>query len=267
MKNISQLHFYSLALVASNKKLTSKDIECTPIEHTTMLNGELSDSITSIIASAADASKANYSTSVDSTTSVTATWLPISDSNRMTAPDVRRGELVILYRFADTDKYWWQILRNDMNLRKLETVIYAFSGTTVEADPTDASNSYFMEVSTHRKYIHLHTSNANGEPYQYDIQINTEAGFIQIQDDQGNYIKLDTPAHQISMVNQDGSVVEVNKTNINLSCTDTINMSCKDLVVKAGSSISADTSKTTLNSPAVNIKGMVKIKGGLAVGK
>lgn len=265
MKQLSELHFYSLALVSANKLLSSKDIECTPIENTSMLDGEITDTATDIIAVGKDASSANYGTNIKGTVSIKATWLPISNSNRMTAPDVRRGELVILYRFADTDKFWWQVFRNDMNLRKLETVTYAFSGTTVETDPTTADNSYFVEVSTHGKYIHLHTSNANGEPYQYDIQINTATGFIMLQDDQGNYIRLDTPEHQISLVNQDGSIVEVNKTNINLTCTDTINMSCSDLVVKASSSITGSTSKTTLNSPATTINGKVKINGGLSV--
>ena len=264
MGTISQFHFHTLAIVAVNKLRTSKIIEATPIEHTSFVNGEITDTYTNIIAFAKDANNKNYGTSVKSSITIEADWLPIGNSNRMTAPDVRRGETVIIYRFADTDKYYWNVFTNDMSLRKLETVIYAFSGTTVEADPTDASTSYYMEVSTHDKYVHLHTSNTNGEPYQYDIQINTATGFIQIMDDQGNYIKFDTTEHQISLVNQDGSVVEVNKTNINLSCTDTTTINCANLVVNANSAITATSPTTTVNSTTVN-NGHTTINGGLDV--
>lgn len=264
MNNVSQMHFYSLALVASNKLLTSNIIECTPIENTMLVDGAITDTITTVIASSSDPSGANYSTSLTSTVTVKASWLPLANSNRMTSPDVRRGELVMLYRFSDVDKFYWQVWRNDMDLRKLETVIYAFSATTVESDKTDADHAYFVEVSTHQKLIHIHTTNVNGEPYKYDIQLNTGNGFLQIMDDQGNYIDFNTPEHRISIVNQDGSFIEVNKTNINMSCSATLNMNCANLIIKANSAINATAPTNTMNAQTTN-NGHVSINGGISV--
>lgn len=225
----SQLKIYSLGTVAANKKLTSREIEVTPIEDSPMTHGEITDNATKYSAAASDSNDAAYSVEVLTSVTVKATWLPMGGSNRMTAPDVRRGELVALYRFADSDQFWWTTLKDDMNLRKLETVIYAFSATPVEATKNNSDSMYFLEISTHNKLVHFHTSKANGEPYMYDIQINAAEGFIQIQDDAGNYFRFDSKEHQIEMVNQDGSKVEVTKTNINFQCTDTISLKSKTI--------------------------------------
>lgn len=263
MHKVSAFHFYSLGIVAANKSLSSKDIEAVPIEHSSFANGELTDNASPVSTTAKDSKGAHYSAKTNTTASIKATWLPIGGSNRMTAPDVRRGETVMLYRFADTDEYHWTTCKDDMDLRKLETVIYAFSATTNEGASTGADTSYYLEVSTHNKMIHLHTSIANGEPYAYDIQLNAATGFIQIQDDQGNFINFNTPDHRISIVNQDASLIEVNKTNINLSCTDTITMTCANKVVNANSSITETSPNTTMNTVEVH-NGHMDITGGLS---
>lgn len=264
MAKISQLHFYSVGIVAANKKLSSKIIEVTPIETLTMLSGELTDNSANLKASATDASGKAYDISIASTVSIKATWLPIGVSNRISAPDVRRGEVVIIYRFADTDEFWWSTLKDDMHLRKLETVVYAFSATTKEDTPIGPDNYYFIEISTHQKLLHIHTSKDNGEPFGYDIQINTGSGFIQIQDDDGNFIKFDSNEQQIIVVNKSLSAVEINKKNINLNCSDTIRMTCDKLITNARTSTTSSTPTTLVNSQITTFSNDVKVNGTLS---
>ena len=265
MQNVSAFHFYSLGIVAANKGLGTHVIEVVPIEQSTFANGEMTDHANPITATANDSKGVHYSTTINTTASIKAKWLPLGSSNRITSPDVRRGATVMIYRFADTDEFHWTTCKDDMDLRKLETVVYAFSATKVEGAKTDHANSYYLEVSTHNKVIHLHTSTANGEPYAYDIQLNADTGFIMMKDDQGNVLTFNTPEHRISLLNQDASLVEVNKTNINLSCTDTITMNSKQLVIKASSSITETTQTTTVNSPTINVTGQTDHNGHLAV--
>ena len=254
---ISKFHYYSLGIVAANKLLSSKDIEVTPIEISPMVNGEISDSATPITATSVDANGRVYSLTSNTTNSIKATWLPIGNSNRMTSPDVRRGEVVMIYRFADTDKFYWEVHENNMDLRKLETVIYAFSDTTTEGAAIDATNSYFMEISTHKGVVHLHTSNTNGEACIYDIQLNAKTGFLQIMDDQGNFFKFDSVAGQITAANKNGSSLDINKVNINLNCVGNISMN-------AGGQFTLTTSKSTINSPT-DFNGHVDINGGIDI--
>lgn len=224
---LSQLKIYSIGTVAANKLLSSKEIMVVPIEDSPLLDGELTDTVSIYKANAQDSTGVAYSVELNTSAAVKATWLPLGSSNRLTAPDVRRGEMVALYRFSDVDGFWWTTLKDDMHLRKLETVIYAFSATIDEDATPSSENTYFFEISTHNKLVHFHTSKANGEPYAYDIQINTKEGIIQIQDDAGQVFMLNSKERQLEMINADKSKIEINKTNIFIQSTDLIEMKSK----------------------------------------
>ena len=247
MSEVSKLSIYSIGIVAKNKPLSSKIIEVTPIEDIPQSHGQLTDNQETHSANSTDANGSAYSTEVSTTATVKALWLPIGISNRMTPPDVRRGENVVLYRFADSDAFYWTTLMDDMRLRKLETVIYGFSGTQDEGATNNAENMYFLEVSTHRKLIHLHTSKSNGELFSYDVQINGGEGFIQIQDHLGNYFQFNSKDRIIESSNIDGSKITINKKTITLECTDSITLKTKDITFNGSKSITNNSEKIGVN--------------------
>lgn len=285
----SKLRIFGLGIVAANKELRSKFIEVTPIETTPMLDGEITDNIETIITKGRDANGGIYENSIITTASIRAEWLPIGSSNRATAPDVRRGEHVVIYQFGDTDKYWWTTLFYDMKLRKLETAIFVFSNTRNEDKDGSPDTTYFLEISTHKKLIHLHTSKSDGEPFVYDLQLNTKDGVFTFQDDIGNYIQLDSKNVRIEAKNADGTWIDMNRrdinvyapndiniradNNINISAGNSINSDAgNEINSSAGSSINDTTSEitTTANSttntvPVTTFTGQTIIQGGMAV--
>lgn len=265
MSEVSQLRVYSLAIVGANKKLDSKDIECVPLEDSPMTNGELTDSVSEVSSKASDVEGGAYETATPTSATVQATWLPIHNSNRMTAPDVRRGETVVLYRFADQDKFWWNTLKNDMDMRKLETVVFAISATKEESAKSDAKNTYFFEWSSHKKLLHLHTSKADGEPYAYDIQINTKDGFITIQDDDGQRISMDSTNRQLVMTNRDGSLLDINKTKMRLHADDEILITTKSYILQADTIDSSASSSAVHKTPTNTIEAQTTHKGNIAL--
>ncbi len=113
----------------------------------------------------------------------------------------------------------------------------------------NGDNYYFLEVSTHRGLVHFHTTKANGEPYGYDVQINTKEGFIKIQDDKGQMFYFDSGEKQIVMQNPDGCSFEINKKNMTIIVPETYTVKAKNVIeevgeaikTKAGQSISNDT--------------------------
>lgn len=198
--NASKLVLYSYGVVAANKPLTTNTIEVTPMETVSMSNGELTDNLNSSNTKGKDADGSSFETTVKSAATVTARWLPFS-SNRKTSPDVRRGEKVAIWKFADADKYYWSELEYEAKLRKLETVIYSFSATEDEKEESTSETTYFLEISTHTKMIHLHTSVSNGEPFGYDIMLNTKDGTFQLRDTIENMIFLDSGSKRIVLKN------------------------------------------------------------------
>lgn len=252
---VSKLRPYSLGIVARNKPLNSIDIEVTPIEDAPMLDGEVTDNVTTLNASGVDASGASYKLEMDTTVSIRATWLPVSQGNRMTPPDVRRGEQVMIYRFGDADKYYWDTLRNDLRFRKLETVIYGFSATTDEDAKPDETNTYVIEISSHEKHIRIHTSQANGEPFGYDIKLDTGNGTFKLIDTIGNVISLDSGEHSWHIENASGSFVDMTKHVLTMQTAERIDMTTKattlateTLDIKASSSATLTTETNTITA-------------------
>lgn len=249
---ISKLVPYSLGVVAQNKVLSSKEIEVTPIEEVPFVDGELTATPNTATATATNADGGTYTSTTATAVTIKARWLPISVTNRMTAPDVRRGEYVMIYRYAEADTFYWTTLKDDMSLRKLETVVWGWSGTPDENVVNGPSNMYFFEVSTHRKVVHFHTSKANGEPYTYDLQLDTATGKFTFTDDIGNYIFLDSAEHRIVLHNTDGSTYDMHRENLTMTIPKTTKLICTDFLVEASNKMDVratnNFSVTTSNS-------------------
>jgi len=241
---------YSVGLVAVNKALGSNEIEVTPLEKLPMTDGEVTDNASTSTVKAADKEGEAYQAESVTTLTVKASWLPLSATNRVTAPDVRRGEMVRLYQMAndgDSGVYYWCTLKEESGLRRLETVRYAYSGTVDESVKVlTRDNSYYLEFSTHNQTVSLHTSKANGEPYAYDVQINAKEGRVLITDDVGNYWMLDSKNTNIRAENIDGTWLELNQKSLNAFAPESINLEAGQAIsLKAGATINTETKTHT----------------------
>ena len=209
----SMLKMVSFGTVATNKLLTSMDIEVVPVEKLTMLNGELTDNLVSENTKGVDSDGAAFESTTKNSITVTARWLPFG-SNRKTAPDVRRGEQVCIWQYGDADKYYWSELEYNGKLRKLETVVFMISNTKGEEEEATAENTYFFSWSTHEKLVQLHTSTSDGEPFGYDFILNTKDGNLQITDTIENTVFIDSAAKRIVLKNAAGTFFDLNDENL-----------------------------------------------------
>lgn len=255
--NLSKFHMVSLGIVSEHKKPSSKMIKVMPAEVLTELDGELRSIPVELFSTGVDSHNRKYTVQITGDTSLPAKWLQLG-SHRQTAPDVRRGERVIIWQHADDNQYYWSCYGMDDNLRRLETVAWAFSNIS---DPTEnvealtAENSYIVEVSTHGKYITIRTNKYDGEPFAYVIQLNTKDGNFTIRDDAGNYMQLDSANTTIDFTNKMKTFLRLKEKNILAYAPDSIMMKavnkmeleCTDYILKAKNSatISTKTYKAT----------------------
>lgn len=208
---VSQFTFYSLGIVGKDKDRWSDEIQVYPSEELPFASGSIMS--------------ASYKTGGKNI--ITARWVPINQSNRMTPPDVVAGEKVMLYRFADTDEYYWNTLFREPDLRRLETVLYAFGNLKKKGKAFNKEDSsYYFEVSTHDGHIHLHTSRSNQEKVGYDIMISTRESHIIIKDTLDNMVKLDSAKADFDVkTNHDIQLRAAN--NINIMADNDFNFRCK----------------------------------------
>ena len=251
----SGLRFYSLALVAANKKMSSLSIEVTPIEFFSLLNGELTDNKQELKAESEDIMGQKWSEAIDSTPSIMATWIPFGQTHRLTAPDVRRGDLVMIYQFGDTDEYWWEELNINKKriVRRLETIIWAISNNSKENIEDDAKTTYWVEWSTHKKLLHIHTSKNDEEPFEYDIQLDCKNGRFVLKDDDDNYIEFDSKERFIKVHNKDKSFVQLDKKIITIESLDKVIINTKHFQVNAKETITFKTKDYTMTTKSYTL--------------
>jgi hypothetical protein len=255
----SLLYPLSIGIVAENKPIDTPLIQALPIELLNLMDGELHSDTTPLKSSGLNENETVYKVEVNVGSTIEAEWL--GETNRVTSPNVRRGEQVMLYRTKDSDKYYWLSLGRDDLLRRLETVIYRYSGLpdNIDEDVTE-ENSYYAEVSTHEKTITVKTSKRNGEYCIYTVQLNPGKGNLTIQDDLGNYIQLDSKNTTIHAVNKDGSLLEINKKKIRMQAKDGISIATKECSLETDSLYLGATS-LTVDCPESIFKGTITTDG------
>ncbi len=285
----TQFKPFSVGVAAENKSITSRHLAVVLHELSPGLDGEIAFNPQEQIFSGFDKDGNEYQTKVTEDASVTAEWLPFG-SNRLTPPDVRRGEPVMIYRIADTDRYYWRVMGLRDDLRRLETVIYAFNANPNEGNNgLSLDNCYYFEVSTHQKSITLGTSQANGEPYGYVAQIDAGGGRFTLEDTIGNILHLNSGQSLWEIINASQTHVKLDKEHIYMHANKSIEMdagqliqmSTRNFVLKAGDSFSltagnrvymeAGTIETKANSvshdtPQANYSGALNVGGALGIG-
>lgn len=242
----SSWKFYSFGIVAAAKERGSDLITVTPIEEISMGQGLLNDVKVEYKVSVPDRQGVKRSESVEGDAKVVAKWTAFGQSNRMTPPDVQPSETVMLFRVADTDEYFWTSMMREPGLRRLETVCMMYGNIPSGLTPFDKDTSYWSEWSTHDKHVHIHTSNNDGEPFEYDIKIDTAAGTILIDDNAGNNIFLESSPSKLTInTNED---VEINTKRIKFNASESIEFNTPKYTLNASDSATVNTTTNELNA-------------------
>lgn len=221
---LGNLKIYSLGIVTVDKPRTTDDIEVCPIEELSLTDGKISDIEKPYETSLLDAGDVGAKSKAKSGATLTAKWIPYGHSNRITSPDVIKNETVLLFRFADTDEYYWTTIFREPQIRRLETVCYMYGDLTEPLKQWDKESSYWLEYSTHDQHIHLHTSKSNKEPYIYDVRIDTKEGYIEVKDDVGNFIKFDSAKTDIRIENADKSYIDLDRDCVHIRAENMITL-------------------------------------------
>jgi hypothetical protein len=197
----SKLKFYSLGIVVETKPDATDIIKVVPIEEFSYVDGKLIDFKEEFKADYKDMVGTLKKATAESSIVVDANWIPFGHSNRLSSPDVVVNETVMIFTYADTDKYYWTTIYREPKLRRLERVLYGFSNlaTGIAKKAFDKLSSYWVEVSTKDKHIWLKTTKSDGEPFEYDVKIDTSKGYVEVKDDIGNYYILDSAANTITV--------------------------------------------------------------------
>lgn len=208
----SKLKLFSLGIVVKDKEPDSWDIEAFPIEVLPNTSGELVEP-EEIQVETKDANDSNINITIKKSSTVTAQWLSFGSYNRASAPDVCRGETVILFRFAGEDRFFWINMYSEIDLRKRESVMHFYSNKEKVVESADdlKKKGYYTLMDTRNKKIMLHTDDSDGEASQFDILIDTKEGIITLADAEENGIIFNGPDKTYTLNMKDSVLINGEK--------------------------------------------------------
>lgn len=269
---VSQLKYYSRGIVSEEKADLASQILVIPIEFRFMSGGKVkvNEEETTTTYGKMGGEDVVVARTTDS---IPARWFK-RNSNRITPPDVMPGDEVIILRMGDTDIYYWEDL-NIANVKRLEEVTIAFAADPKNKMKDDLSNAYYLTYSSKNKHITLQTSKANGEPFAYTVQINTEDGNMTSGDDVGNITWLDSANTVIGMENANGTLFKIDKNNMVGYAPDSMLFTADKMVhfktdkyiLECNTFLTEATQSAVIKSPKITLDGEVETTKSLKVAK
>ncbi|BAW98252.1 phage protein [Vibrio phage pTD1] len=144
-------------------------------------------------------------------------WMPFNP-NRITAPDVRVGSKVAIYKFADNDQLYWTTWGIGNESFRLEHVVYAWNANPNfdKNAPFSFDDYYTLVFSTRHQEVVFKTTQANKEPVAYRLGFNTKNGTWALTDTEKNAFALDSLKHSWVMRNWEGSIFNIHRKNISM---------------------------------------------------
>ncbi len=218
----SALSIYSVCVVAEDKELGKNSIKCFPIEKL----GEHDGSITEEKDKKKDEKKTMSSNEAGSMVQSTVTkevtieaqWVNIGGSNRVTAPDVKKGETVLVFKFGSSERYYWTTFFIEHDLRRNEAVVNTYGNEKEFGKILNEKNTYYSKFDTVNKMVHIHTSDNDGELTTYDFTLDTKKGIFTILDGKKNKIELNSKSGTLTI---DIPNVTVNSKNVIVNSSNT----------------------------------------------
>lgn len=235
---MSQMRFYSIGIVARDKPKDSNFIDVWPAEQHPFVDGDITNTKDVLIK---------------------AKWLRADNTQRITPPDVCAKETVHIYRYADSDRFFWMPAGYEPGLRKKETIIYVVSNNPSQASPTEApdiSNQVFFMISSDTKTFHFHTPTNDGERVGMDLFGDWDKGVVTYKDTNDNMINMDGEANKLTARIQD-EIVAMAKGKISLQ-TKVVTVRCEQASVVA-------TAEANITTPILTQNGNLKVTGDLQV--
>lgn len=225
---VSSFHPAFIGVVVEEKEANSRMVKVKVLEQAPNLTGNL-DNLTEKLTVPVSTPDGVINFSITVTDFIRAHWLN-DNGYQMTAPDVQPGERVMIYQEGDSQRYYWKVLDVDQHLRQLEHVIIAISNTNPD-DRRDKrlnlDNCYIVEMSTRDKRFRVRTNKNDGEPFAYEVKIDTAVGRLIATDDAsgssngeylGNHALLDSAKTLIELKNIDNTYYRLDKKNLIEHC-------------------------------------------------
>ena len=180
--------------------------------------------------------------------SVTATWCPLN-TTRVTAPLIKKGMNVLLFKMGNTDRYQWLQMGSQLDLLGKDVVVNLYGNTDKFGTMLNGENSHSIVIDPlFSQSMYINTVDNDGEKAKYLIKLDLKNGTFILEDNHKNKIFLDSTKGELTVDTANSVSVTTKEYTVK---ADTILFDGKDITMK-GSSITID-GATTVKGPSLEI--------------
>lgn len=194
--------------------------------------------------------------------SIPAVWKKMDNSNRITAPDVREGSQVAIYKAPGQNQYYWTLDGVNPETFRLETVMYGWSANPNLDENTefDVANFYTFVMDTRAGLAQLRTSQANGEQAAFDIQINGMDGTLTIGSN-NSMVTINDVEQFMVYQNALGAILNINKKSASLYLPEALQLFADELIAIRTKQLLIQAEKADIDIGLTRWKGKVERTG------
>lgn len=177
--DLNKFNIFSKGIVSKDKDDDGFFLEAIPTDYMMRIEGDATE-----VVKVKDVTKSH---------SLRCKWLNLGNSARMTPPNLKVGEEVLIYRYADMEDayYWTSYGYTDFDLRKLEHIVYDWADN---AKPGKAGKSkrYTLTISTRDKKVEFQTAKGNDEKKIFNLLLDLAKGTLEFGWENDIGLKLDS---------------------------------------------------------------------------
>lgn len=228
----SKIKIYSLGYAGANLSFGERELEVIPIEDLDQLDGEVTDVLGELESTGVDKDGNTFATKQTVSNTIKAMYLPL-DAHRPFPSLIRRGERVLIWRVADTDKYYWTEMGIDDTTRRKDVYTLLVSNSPTEGEHSKHyKTAYYLEINTVDKHITIQTNKNDGEQFAYMLQLNPGGNSATICDDAGNFFQLESLSNKLVLQNAMGATIGVENDRGWFKAPNSIDFETKNFNVK-----------------------------------
>ena len=228
----SKIKIYSLGYAGANLSFGERELEVIPIEDLDQLDGEVTDVLGELESTGVDKDGNTFATKQTVSNTIKAMYLPL-DAHRPFPSLIRRGERVLIWRVADTDKYYWTEMGIDDTTRRKDVYTLLVSNSPTEGEHSKHyKTAYYLEINTVDKHITIQTNKNDGEQFAYMLQLNPGGNSATICDDAGNFFQLESLSNKLVLQNTMGATIGVENDRGWFKAPNSIDFETKNFNVK-----------------------------------